>query len=174
MPHIRYEKCNPDILIGFNEIYGAILIVAILLVVLSIPSILLTVRGSSKLLSRYRLLRSVEQSNTDNIPKIILNEWTAVKSPLTYVTMLSEEIERLNTLRPAVLQAEIASVLIILLAVVPQFERDVLIAMIAILVVVFASLIYARMNAHSYAVEYVTTMSELETNGGESHDMIYG
>ena len=174
MVHIRYKKCNCDMLIDFEGMYGAILVVAILLVVLSIPSIILTVRGSSKLLGRYKLLRSVDESNAENIPKIILNEWTAVKSPLTYVSMLSEEIERLNTLRPAVLQAEIASVLIVLLAIIPKFEDDLLYVMIGILLIVFASLIYARINAHAYAVEYVTTMAELENNGDESHDMIYG
>ena len=178
MVYIRYKNCNRDTLtpdsITFTGMYGAILVVAILLVVLSIPSIILTVRGSSKLLGRYKLLRSVNEANAENIPKVILNEWTAVKSPLTYVSMLSDEIERLNTLRPAVLQAEIASVLIILLAIIPQFEGDLLYVMIGILVVVFAALIYARMNTHAYAVEYVTTMAELENNGGESHDMIYG
>lgn len=161
------------VLIAYSDVYAAMIVVVILLVVLSIPSILLTVRGSSKLLKRYRLLRCIGIENTSNIPKMILDEWTVVNSPLTYASMLSEEIERLNALRPAVLQAEIAAVLIIVLAIVPGFETNVLIGMIVVLAAIILSILYSRMNTRDYAKEYVMVMAELESNGDEHHDMIY-
>ena len=154
------------------DIYSAVIVVAILLVVLSIPSLILTVRESSRLLKRYRLLRCIGPDDLGPLPKPIKDEWGAVNSPLTYATMLSEEMERLGSLRPAILQAEIGIVLILFLAIVPRFEENVLICMILVLAAVVISIIYSRVNIGRYSREYVMIISELESNGGD-HDVIY-
>jgi len=159
-------------LIDSYDIYGAVIVVAILLVVLSIPSMVLTVRESSRLLKRYRLLRCIGPGDAGSLPKTIKDEWGSVNSPLTYATMLSEEMERLSSLRPAVLQAEIGLVLIVFLAVVPRFENNVLICMLLVLAAVIISIIYSRMNVRNYGREYVMIISELESNG-DNHDVIY-
>lgn len=159
-------------MIESSDIYGAVLVVAILLIVLSIPSMILTVRESSRILRRYRLLRQIGPGDVGGLPKTIRDEWSSVSSPLTYATMLSEEIERLGSLRPAVLQAEIGLVLIVFLAIVPRFEFDVLLCMLAVIAAVIASLIYRRRNSDRYSCEYVMVISELESNGG-GHDVIY-
>lgn len=159
-------------MIGSSDIYGAVIVVAILLVVLSIPSLLLTVRESSRLLKRYKLLRCIGPEDVGSLPKTIKDEWGSVNSPLTYATMLSEEMERLGSLRPAVLQAEIGFVLIVFLAVVPRFEENVLVFMLLVLAAIMISIIYSRMNLRRYSREYVVIISELESNGG-NHDIIY-
>ena len=159
-------------MIDTYQIYSAVLVVAILLIVLSIPSIILTVRESSHLLKRYRLLKCVGQDDIGELHKTIRDEWSSVDTPLTYATMLSEEMERLNSLRPAVLQAEIGLVLIVFLAIVPRFENDVLVFMILVIAAVLLTLIYCRLNGREYAREYVEAMSELESNG-DDHDVIY-
>lgn len=149
-------------------------VVAILLIVLSVPSVLLTVRASSKMLRRYCILRTVGEIDQASIPPVMLGEWTAVSSPLNYLTMLTEEMDRLGSLRAAILQAEIASALLIVLAFIPRYEWNVLICVIIILVLVVFSVLYYRRNINEYGQEYIGVMRELETTGDESADMIYG
>ena len=159
-------------MIDTYQIYSAVLVVAILLIVLSIPSITLTVRESSRLLKRYRLLRCVGPEDVGVLHKTIKDEWTSVNSPLTYATMLSEEMERLNSMRAATLQAEIGLVLIVFLAIVPKFENDVLIFIVLVIAAVILSILYCRLNVREYSREYERAISELESNG-DDHDIIY-
>ena len=161
-------------LIDSSEIYGAVVVVAILLVVLSVPSLLLSVRASSGLLKRYQILRSVSSDSKKDIPKPLLEEWSNVNTPLSYVSLLANEIEHISSLRPAAFQAEIAVVLVIILAFVPGFVTEVLVFMIAIVLVSILTILYASMNANRYKREYMIALSELESNGDESADMIYG
>ena len=161
-------------LIDSNEIYGAVVVVAILLVVLSVPSLLLSVKASSGLLKRYQILRSIGNDNKKEIPKALLEEWNNVNTPLNYVSMLANEMEHVSSLRPAVFQAEIAVALVIILAIVPGFVTEVLVFMAGIVVVSVLTILYAGINANRYRHEYIVALSELESNGDESADMIYG
>ena len=161
-------------LIDSSEIYSAVVVVAILLVVLSVPSLLLNVRASSNLLKRYQILRAVGNDSKKDIPKPLLEEWSNVNTPLSYVSLLANEIEHISSLRPAAFQAEIAVVLVIILAFVPGFVTEVLVFMIAIVLVSVLTILYASMNANRYKREYMMALSELESNGDESADMIYG
>jgi len=162
------------VLIDSSDIYGAVVVVAILLVVLSVPSLLLSVKASSSLLKRYDILRSVSADSKKDIPKSLLEEWNNVNTPLNYVSMLANEIEHIGSLRPAVFQAEIAVALVIVLAFVPGFVTEVLIFMASIVLISVLTILYAGINANRYRHEYVMALSELESNGDESADMIYG
>jgi len=161
-------------LIDSSDIYGAVVVVAILLVVLSVPSLLLSVKASSGLLRRYQILRSISNDNKNEIPKPLLEEWNNVNAPLNYVSMLANEIEHIGSLRPAAFQAEIAVVLVIILAFVPGFVTEVLVFMAAIVILSILTILYASINANRYRHEYLVALSELESNGDESADMIYG
>ena len=48
-------------MLSSDLLFSALLIVALFLIILSTPTIILSVRASSKLLNRYRILRSVEE-----------------------------------------------------------------------------------------------------------------
>ena len=161
-------------LIDSSDIYVAVVVVAILLVVLSVPSLLLSVRASSSLLKRYRVLRFVTPENKSHVPRALLEEWSNVTSPLTYVSLLANEIEHLSSLRPAIFQAEIAVVLVIALSVFPGFVTEVLLLMIAVCVVSVIVMLYFRSNVRQYRLEYAMASDELDSSGNESKDMIYG
>lgn len=158
-----------------SDIFGAALVVTILLTVLSVPSILLTVRSSSKQLKRYRLLRSAdpEQIADIEIPKAIMAEWISVLSPVNFVSMIADELERLSSVKPAILQAEIALVLMAALAIIPGYEIIVLVFMIFIMLVIIASILLWYRNLRNYSNEYISAMSVMETKGNDSEDMIY-
>lgn len=162
-------------LIESSDVFGAVLVVAILLVVLSVPSVLLTVRSSSKQLRRYRILRLAGQDQIDaaGVPKAILFEWASVSSPVSYVSMIADEMERISSLRPAILQSQIALVLMIALAIVPGYEMYVLLFIVVLAMVIVVSIVYWYANLGNYSDEYVKAIQELETNGNDTEDMIY-
>ena len=165
--------------IDANGVISAVLVVAIMLVIISVPSILISVRHSSKMLKKYRLLRSIDDiSEHENVPENILNEWNSVKSQMAYTTLISEEIEKLSGLRPAFFQAELAAILIIVLAIVPGFSGEILWIMIVIAVISFLAVVYASMNTRNYTHEYLTILKEMNENKKESDngaaDGMYG
>jgi len=160
--------------IGSDDIFLAMTIVTMLMIILSVPSILITVRNSSKQLKRYRTLRSITDLGKEPVPQHIVNEWNAVKSPIGYTTLITEEIERLNSLRPAIFQTEIAFVLIVFMAFIPGYSNDIFWVMIVLLVIVFATVIYGSMNIKMYTLEYLAILQELNNNGEESLDSMYG
>lgn len=162
-------------MIGSSDIYGAVLVVAILLLVLSIPSIVLTVNASSKMLRRYRAFRSADPGDMGmDIPKVILDEWASVSTPLGYMTVLMEEMDRLGSVRPSIFQAEIAVALIVVLAVLPGYDTNVLACMSLVLALAVASIFYWHRNFGNYGREYYDVVRELESNGNDAEDMIYG
>ncbi len=148
-----------------------------MLVILSVPSILLTVRNSAKLLRKYRLLRSIDISERDDVPQQVMNEWNAANSQMAYTTLITDEIEKLSGLRPAIFQCEIAIVLMIILLIVPGCQFEVLILMIALIAVSAFAVIYGALNTRMYTIEYVKILSEInEKNESENQtaDGMYG
>jgi len=156
--------------------FSAVLVIAMLLTVLSVPSIVLTARALDKRLKRYRAFRfaSPEDIKGMEIPRVILDEWSSVSSSVTYATMLMDEIDRLNSLRPALFQAELAMALIIVLAIIPGFEMSVLVCMIFILASAAVSILYWHSDLRRYEREYYAVLSELESMGDDAESMIYG
>jgi len=155
-------------------LFSALVIVALFLIILSAPTIILAVRASSKLLTRYRILRSVDELEEGMVSKQMLEEWNSVNSPLNYTAILSDEIERLGTLRQAMLHSEIAIAILIFLALYPGYETDVLIAVIAVVVAVLLVIIYGIRNLRGYIREYVNALEEMDVNGDEAVSRIYG
>lgn len=161
-------------MIESDDIFLAMTIVTMMMVILSIPSILITVRNSSKQLKRYKTLRSMNDLGNKPIPQHIVNEWNAVKSPIGYTTLITEEIERLDGIRPAIFQTEIAFVLIIFMTFVPGYSSDIFWIMIVLLIVIIVTVIYGSLNIKMYTLEYLAILQELSNNGEESRDNMYG
>lgn len=170
---IRYPvmaEIGPDIVIS------SVMVVIMMLVILSVPSILLTVRNSSKLLKKYRVLRSIDIREHDDIPPQIISEWNAVNSQMAYTTLITDEIEKLNGLRPSMFQCEIAIALMIVLAIIPGFEFSMLILMVSLIAISFAALLYGAYNAKMYTEEYMTILYEINENNKDNGtaDGMYG
>ena len=161
-------------MIESDDIFLAMTIVTIMMIIISVPSILITVRNSSKQLKRYKTLRSMNNLGNNPLPQHIVNEWNAVKSPIGYTTLITEEIERLNGIRPAIFQTEIAFILIVFMAFVPGYSSAIFWIMIVLLVIVTITVIYGSLNIKMYTVEYLTILQELSNNGEESRDNMYG
>ena len=164
--------------IGMETVLSSILVVVMMLVILSVPSILLTVRNSAKLLKKYKLLRSIDISDRDDVPQQVLNEWNAANSQMAYTTLITDEIEKISGLRPAIFQCEIAIILmIILLLVPPGCTLEVLILMIVLIAVSAFAVIYGALNTRMYTIEYVKILSEINAkNESENRtaDGMYG
>jgi len=154
--------------------FGALIIVALFLIILSTPTIILAVRASSKLLSRYRTLRSVDDLDETIVGKQMLEEWNTVRSPLSYTALLSDEIEKLATLRQAMLHSEIAIVILIAMALYPGYATELLIGVAGIVAAVLLVVIYGRMNLRGYIREYAEALAEIDVNGYEAVARIYG
>ena len=158
-------------------VVSSVMVVIMMLVILSVPSILLTVRNSAKLLRKYRLLRSVDLEGKDDVPQELLNEWNAVNSQMAYTTLITDEIEKLSGLRPAIFQCEIAIVLMVILMIYPGCELGVLILMIALIAVSLLAVIYGALNTKMYTMEYVRILSEMNSesvNENKTADGMYG
>lgn len=163
--------------IGTDMVVASVMVVVMMLVILSVPSILLTVRNSAKLLKKYRLLRSIEIDEKDNVPPQVLNEWNAVNSQMAYTTLITDEIEKLTGLRPAIFQCEIAILLMIVLIIFPGCETGVLILMISMIAVSAFAVIYGALNTRMYTVEYMRILSEINAqkeNENRTADGMYG
>ena len=162
--------------IGMETVLSSILVVVMMLVILSVPSILLTVRNSAKLLKKYRLLRSINISDKDDVPQQVLNEWNAANSQMAYTTLITDEIEKLTGLRPAIFQCEIAIILMIIL-LFTGCTTDVIILLIVLIAVSVLTVIYGALNTRMYTIEYVKILSEINAkNESENRtaDGMYG
>ena len=163
--------------IGTDMVVSSVMVVIMMLVILSVPSILLTVRNSSKLLKKYRLLRSIDIDEKDDVPPQILNEWNAVNSQMAYTTLITDEIEKLTGLRPAIFQCELAIILSIVLMIIPGFEIEVLILMIVLIAISVLTVIYGALNTKMYTMEYMRILSEINANNEKENktaDGMYG
>ena len=141
---------------------NAIVIVMMLLMIISVPSIFLSVRGSSVLLKKYTLLRAIDDVDKEkDMPDHILNEWKSIKSPLGYMSLVVNEIEKLDALKPAFFQAELAVILSIIMAIYPGLEDNVLILFIILDVLCIISIIYGHVYAFAYKREYAKILEDL-------------
>ena len=163
--------------IGTDMVVSSVLVVVMMLVILSVPSILRTVRNSAKLLKKYRLLRSIDISERDDLPQQVVNEWNAANSQMAYTTLITDEIEKLSGLRPAIFQCEIAIILMIILLIVPGCQFEVLILMIALIAVSALAVVYGALNTRMYTIEYVKILSEINAKNeseNQTADGMYG
>lgn len=160
-------------MIGFETIFSALVVVTLLLVLLSVPSAIITLVHSSRQFKKYTAMRSRRGDDPATIPKKSLNEWNAVKSDVGYITVLTQELEKLSALRPALFNSEVSAILIVILMIVPGFERDVLILMIALLVLCLLVLFFGYKVMKKYGEAYVSTARNMSEKSGNSSDNMY-
>ncbi len=161
-------------MIDDSVIYTALVIISLLMVILSVPSIFLLSWSSTKQLNRYRVLRSFREMDDSSIPSHLLNEWTAVKTDVGYATLITEELEKMSAIRSPMFQAEIASILIIIMAFVPGYTTPVLILMMSLLALCIIAIIYGGRSIRAIGREYAQLLQEMETKGAKSNDNMYG
>ncbi len=161
-------------MIDDSVIYTALVIISLLMVILSVPSIFLLSWSSTKQLNRYRVLRSFREMDDSSIPAHLLNEWTAVKTDVGYATLITEELEKMSAIRSPMFQAEIASILIIIMAFVPGYTTPVLILMMSLLALCIIAIIYGGRSIRAIGREYAQLLQEMETKGAKSNDNMYG
>lgn len=161
-------------MIGFEELGLALTVVTLFLVVVSVPTLALTVRNSSKQLKRYQLLRSMD--DVGDAPVHIQREWDNIRSTIGYTTAVVDEIERLGATRPVIFQIQIASVLTALLLITDlvygYIADGVAVIMLAILVICILSVRYGNININRHVEEYSMVLKQLEENGSGSN--MYG
>ena len=155
-------------------VYTAWVIITLLMVILSVPSIILLSWNSTKQLNRYRFLRAFREMDDSTIPPALLNEWTAVKTDIGYAALITEELEKMSSIRSPMFQAEIASVLIIIMAFVPGYVNAVLILMMCLLALCIISVIYGGRALRAISKEYALLLHEMEEKGEKSNDTMYG
>ena len=155
-------------------VYTALVIITLLMVILSVPSIILLSWNSTKQLNRYRFLRAFREMDDSTIPPALLNEWTAVKTDIGYAALITEELEKMSSIRSPMFQAEIASVLIIIMAFGPGYVNAVLILMMCLLALCIISVIYGGRALRAISKEYALLLHEMEEKGEKSNDTMYG
>lgn len=161
-------------MIGTDMIYSALVLITLLLIILSVPSIFLSSWTASKQLRKYISLRSFREMNDSEIPAGILNEWNAVKTDIGYATLITEELEKMGSLRAPIFQSELAALLIIIMAFVPGYETSVLILMMILLAVCILTIIYGMRAMRAYSREYINLLREMAENGDKYNDAMYG
>ena len=149
--------------ITMDGVASAVVVVVMMLIIISLPSIVLTVRGSSVLLKRYMRLRAIDKDKMkDVIPDHMISELENIKSPLGYMSLVIAEIEKLDSLRPAFFQAELAILLSIILAIFPGYNQDVLILVIVLDIVCAIAIIYGRIYTSIYKQEYTKILESMD------------
>ena len=141
-------------LIDDTMIFSALIIITLLMVILSIPSIFLLSWNSVKQLNRYMFLRAFREMDDSNIPSNLLSEWASVKTDIGYATLITEELEKMSAIRSPMFQAEIAALLIIIMAFVPGYETNVLILMMCLLALCIVAVIYGGRSLRAISREY--------------------
>ena len=142
--------------IGAEYIFQALMIISLLLVIMSIPTIFITIRNSSNVLRRYMALRSLRDVDDGDIPSHILEEWNAVKNNVNYATLMTEELEKLNGLRPAL------------------FQTEVLVLMAVLIVLSVIALAYSYVCIKKYGMEYMSLLREMSNGPSGGRDAMYG
>ena len=152
--------------------FQALLVIALLMAVTSIPTLIISARNAYKLLRRYKALRMLK--DMDDIPSHIMDEWNAVNNNINYVTIMTEELEKLNALRPAIFQAEVAIVLMVFMAFVPGYTSDLMAPMIVIIALSVVATLFGYRCIKKYTEEYVKLLVEIKEKGKDYTEGMYG
>ena len=160
-------------MIGSETIFSALVIVVLFMVLLSLPSIYVTLTHSSKQFKKYRQLRQMMARGVTEVPPKMTHEWNAVKTDVGYITVLTEELEKVGALRAALFNSEISAILIVILMFVPGFEKDVFILMFILLALCIIALIFGYRVTKRYGEEYVNIARSMSGKGEESKDSMY-
>lgn len=153
---------------------SAMFTVMIILMVVSVPTILITVRASSKTIKRYILLRSVDKID-DRIPAQLVNEWSAVRTPIVYISIITEELEKLNGLKSLTTECMMAILISVILWFYPGYEASLQIPIIVADIISIVAIIYGRFYRAVYKQEYLKILKETsEKQESGAADGMYG
>lgn len=153
--------------------YSGVYYISLILAIFSVPSIIATLWTSNRQMYRYRLLRSLNERERKSLPPHIIAEWMSVRSTVGYGNMLIMEVDRLNALRPAILQAALSAILLFSLFFFPGFAEDLIIWMILTLMVITVTVVAGYLTMRRYAQEYLAMAIEVEKEGREDLGVIY-
>ena len=120
------------------------------------------------------LLRALRGMDDASLPPNMLDELNTVRSDIGYATAITEELEKVSGIRSQMFQAELAIVLIAIMAFVPGYETDVLILMMTLLALCIIAVIYGGRAMHALGKEYVSLVHEMQEKGERSNDNMYG
>ena len=163
-----------DIMIDAAMIYSALILIVLLMVILSVPSIFLLSWTAFKQLKRYMFLRAMRGMDDNSLPPNLVEELNTVRTDIGYATLITEELEKVSSIRSPMFQAELAGVLIIIMAFVPGYEFEVLILMMVLLVLCIIAVIYGSRAMKAIGREYVTLLKEMQEKGEKANDNMYG
>lgn len=161
-------------MIGTDMIYSALILITLLMIILSVPSIFLSLWTASKQLKKYITLRKFKGMDGTQVPPHLLEEWNTVRTDVGYAALITEEIEKMGTLRAPLFQSELAIVLIIVMAFFPGYETPVLIFMMTLLAICVAAIIYSNRVTKRYGMVYIGLIREMSAKAEESDDVMYG
>lgn len=154
-----------------NDIFLALLLAAVVSSVFAVPSLFLAAYRSSKTLKRYQVIGSIEKMGL--LSTELAEEWSTVKSSMAYSAVITEEIERLNTLKPMLFQTMVSAVLLLLVAVLSEIEDVARYVVLGLFLLCLVSIIFGMVNYRKYTEEYEEILAELDMNGSESCGSMY-
>ncbi len=152
----------------------AMLTVMILLLITSVPTILITVRGSSRTIKRYIMLRSVDKIG-DGIQPQLVNEWSAARTPIVYISIITEELEKLSGLKDLTTRCMLAILISVILWFYPGYDPSLQIPVIIADIISILAIIYGRFYRSVYEQEYLKILKETsEKEEPGAADGMYG
>lgn len=86
----------------------------------------------------------------------------SVQSAVGYGNMIIMEVDRLNSLRPAILQAGLSAGLLFSLFFFPGFAEDLVIWMVLTFIVIVVTVVAGYLAMRRYAQEYLSMVMEVE------------
>jgi len=161
-------------MIDSGMIYSALILIVLLMVILSVPSIFILSWNAFKQLKRYMLLRALRGMDDSSLPPNMIEELNTVRSDIGYATAITEELEKVSGIRSQMFQAELAIMLIAIMAFVPGYETDVLILMMTLLALCIIAVIYGGRAMRALGKEYVSLVHEMQEKGEKANDNMYG
>lgn len=161
-------------MIDSGMIYSALVLIVLLMVILSVPSIFIISWNAFKQLKRYVLLRALRGMDDASLPPNMIEELNTVRTDIGYATAITEELEKVGGIRSQMFQAELAIVLIVVMAFVPGYESDVLVLMMVLLALCIIAVIYGGRAMRALGKEYVSLVKEMQEKGERANDNMYG
>lgn len=153
---------------------SSLLTVMIFLIILSVPAIFITVRNSAKVINKYLLLKALDDKS-DSSPKHVADEWNVVKSPAIYITMFTEQLDKLNSLKALSTQCMLAVLISIVLWFTAGYDDTMKIVVIVADIISILTVFYGRIYKNVYMHEYLEMLNETEKeNSTGTIDNMYG
>ncbi|MDD3398910.1 MAG: hypothetical protein PHW93_04855 [Candidatus Methanomethylophilaceae archaeon] len=153
--------------------FNGVFYISLILAIFSVPTVVSTLMISHKQMYRYRLLRSIEEKDRRILPPNMLGEWMSVQSAVGYGNIIMMEVDRLNSLKPAILQATLSAALLAILYFFPGYTEGIFLWMGLIFSVIAVTVVAGELTIRRYAKEYLSMALEVEREDKEDLGIIY-